>query len=193
MVNDTNQLINDSNVADTFNQYFVSISPSLKNNLSPGDASFIEYLAPPLTSSIYFSPSIPLEVSSVISSLKSTKNSIRKIWTKTLKFNNSYITIPISKIFNSIVQTGIYPKKFKRAQVIPIFKSGNHKDVSNYRPISTLNYVNIVIEKLLFSRINSFLNKNNIIVDTQYGFWKGYTTSDTVLRLLHNANLSLNN
>ena len=106
----------------------------------------------------------------MISSLKSTKNLIYKIGTKTLKFNINHISILISKIFNSIVQTGIYPKKLKIAQVIPIFKSGNHKDVSNYRPISTLNCVNIVIEKLLFSRINSFLNQNNIIADTQYGF-----------------------
>ena len=80
----------------------------------------------------------------MISSLKSTKNSTYKIGTKTLKFNINHISILISKIFNSIVQTGIYPKKLKIAQVIPIFNSGNPKDVSNYRLISTLNCVNTI-------------------------------------------------
>ena len=76
--------------------------------------------------------------------------------------------------------------------ILICFKSVNKKDISNYRPISTLNCINTVIEKLFFSRLISFFDSDNIIVNSQYGFRRGRTTSYAVLRLLHEAYESLN-
>ena len=109
-----------------------------------------------------------------------------------MKLANSNLSLPISQIFNSIIETGIYPSILKIACVIPFYKTGSRNDIENNRPISTLNCVNTVIEKLWFNRVNSFLCRYKVLVDTQYGFRGGRTTSDAVLRLLQDAYESMN-
>ena len=187
-----NKLLNSDEVPDAFNKYFVNLGPNLKNKFNSSNNFFTNFLPDPLNSSVFLRPTNIEEVEKVILSLKSTKNTISKIGSGTLKLVHSTLSLPISQIFNSIIETGIYPSKLKTACVIPVFKSGSRKDIENYRPISTLNCVNIVIEKLLFIRINSFLNKYNVLIDTQYGFRKGRTTSDAVVRLLQGAYESIN-
>ena len=53
--------------------------------------------------------------------------------------------------------TGTYPDQLKIAKVIPIFKKGDKLLVSNYRPISLLSNINKIFEKLVYSRLYSFL------------------------------------
>ena len=83
---------------------------------------------------------------------------------------NSRQSDPISKIFNCIIKSGIFPKNLKLGNVIPLFKKGNLLDIKNYRPISTLNCLNTVVEMLFLNRLDSFLTSNNVITDFQYGF-----------------------
>ena len=41
-------------------------------------------------------------------------------------------------IFNLSLKQGTLPESFKTARVIPVFKSADPSNVSNYRPISIL-------------------------------------------------------
>jgi len=43
---------------------------------------------------------------------------------------------PLSLIFNSSFQTGIFPDQLKIAKLLPIFKEGAFNLFTNYRPIS---------------------------------------------------------
>ena len=81
---------------------------------------------------------------------------LKKIGNKTLKIVNTSLSLAITKIFNSIIKSGLYPSRLKIANVIPLFKLGNKKEIQNYRPISSLNCINTVIEKLLYNRLESF-------------------------------------
>ena len=45
---------------------------------------------------------------------------------------------PITKLFNLILKSGIYPDEWKCAHITPIFKGGKKSDLSNYRPISII-------------------------------------------------------
>ena len=55
---------------------------------------------------------------------------------------------PLTLIINQMLHTGIYPKAFKIAKVIPIFKKGDPSLLTNYRPISLLptlsKYLNVL-------------------------------------------------
>ena len=62
------------------------------------------------------------------------------------------------------------------AEVIPIFKKGDHDKTSNYRPISLLSQFNKIFEKLLYSRIYSYLVRHNTLSDCQFGFRKKCST-----------------
>ena len=60
--------------------------------------------------------------------------------------------------------TSVYPDLLKIAQVIPIFKNkGDKMLVSNYRPISLLSNINKIFEKLVYSRLYSFLTLHNYL------------------------------
>src|SRR3989442_337978 len=54
--------------------------------------------------------------------------------------------------------TGIVPKRFKIAKVVPIFKKDDKKTPSNYRPISLLSIFNKILEKLVSKRLYNFLD-----------------------------------
>ena len=53
----------------------------------------------------------------------------------------------------------------------------------NYRPISLLSNIDKILEKLMYNRVNSFLNKNNLIYSLQFGFWQNYSTSYALIHL----------
>jgi fructose-1,6-bisphosphatase/inositol monophosphatase family enzyme len=58
----------------------------------------------------------------------------------------------------------------KYAEVKPLFKKGNKKDLSNYRPVSLLTALSKVFEKVIYARLYQHLNNHNILVNEQFGF-----------------------
>ena len=69
----------------------------------------------------------------------------------------------------------------KIARVIPIHKDGPKNNVANYRPISLLNSLSKVYEKLMYNRVISFLESNNSLFDMQYGFRSGRSCEQALL------------
>ena len=69
----------------------------------------------------------------------------------------------------------------KNAKVIPLFKTGSKTELSNYRPISLLSCQSKVMEKLIYSRLINYLNKNSILHPNQNGFRSGLSTSNALL------------
>ena len=45
-----------------------------------------------------------------------------------------YTVKPLKHIFNISLQKGVFPDRMKIARVIPIFKTGDVQEFSNYRP-----------------------------------------------------------
>ena len=78
-----------------------------------------------------------------------------------LKYARHILCNPLADIINKSVKTGIYPDKLKDAKVIPIFKSDDETEVSNYRPISLLSIFNRIFEKMMFTRLKTF-SKNTM-------------------------------
>ena len=52
----------------------------------------------------------------------------------------------------------LFPKNFKTAKVIPIFKSGNKQNIQNYLPISLLSSLTKILEKLIKNRLMNFFD-----------------------------------
>ena len=89
-------------------------------------------------------------------------------------------------VFNVLIENGVYPGIFKKARIVPIHKSGNKHDVGNYRLISTLLILNKIFEKIIYQRINSFINTSGIISEYQYGFKKNSSTTLAVFNFITN-------
>ena len=72
--------------------------------------------------------------------------------------------------------SGVFPDVLKLARVIPLYKSDSRSDIGNYRPISLLPVFSKIFEKLIHSRLLSFLDKHNVLFEKQFGFRKRHST-----------------
>ena len=57
------------------------------------------------------------------------------------------LVIPLTRLINSFIQSGIFPTEWKLAVVSPLLKKGDQKDKKNYRPVSCLAAASKVLEK----------------------------------------------
>ena len=81
----------------------------------------------------------------------------------------------------------------KIACVIPLFKNGNTKEFSNYRPISLLPQFSKILEKMYHSRLMACIGNNQIVYKSQYGFIKQMPTSLAIIALVEEITNSLDN
>lgn len=102
------------------------------------------------------------------------------------KIGINVLTTPITAICNKCFEEGSFPSALKKSVLIPIHKSGDTDDVSNYRPISLLPTLSKILEKLINIRIRDYLQKEKILSKQQFGFRNHISTSDAVYDLTSN-------
>ena len=98
---------------------------------------------------------------------------------------------PLSIIFQIIYNTGLIPQQWKLANVVPIFKKGDKKDVSNYRPISLTCLTAKVMERILYEKI--LFHTENLIDSRQHGFLRNKSCSTNMISLTESLSVSLLN
>ena len=59
---------------------------------------------------------------------------------------------------------------WKRAEVSPIFKTGDEHMVNYYRPVLVLPIISKIIEKHVFNSFYEYLSENHLITSSQSGF-----------------------
>ena len=77
--------------------------------------------------------------------------------------------------------TGVFPSVLKTEKVVPVFKKDSKLDYSNYCPISQLSNIEKILEKLIYKRLYTFLNNNNVIYNLQFEFRQQYSTSNVLI------------
>ena len=95
-------------------------------------------------------------------------------------------------IFSLSLKKGIFPEKLKIAKVSPIFKKGDTSILSNYRPISVLPCFLKILERIMYSRLYTYLAENNILFNKQFGFRAGHSTEQATLELIDQISDSFN-
>jgi hypothetical protein len=121
------------------------------------------------------------EVESIIMGLKNDSAvGCDNISNTLLKSCRGYIIPAITHVVNLSIRTGIFPDIFKISIVHPIHKGGARDCVNNYRPISVLPALSKVLEKVMNKRLLSFLDKEHLISDNQFGFRAGKSTADAI-------------
>ncbi len=86
-------------------------------------------------------------------------------------------------IINLSLEQRHVPDDFKLARVIPLHKKGSKLDPGNYCPVSILNSVSKVMEKIIFDQINEYLAQNNLLYKFQSGFRPSHSTDTCLLYL----------
>ena len=176
VVDGDGRCLQEMDLANHFNNYFISLPHQLVSNLPPfndgnGDDDVIDsvYRNP---NSFFFRPTSYDEVMNTINSLENKGNPLFDITPRILKKISIIIVPYLVCIYNLCITNGLYPDFLKLARVVPVFKAGQRDNVANYRPISNLSSLNKLFERLTHKRLSSFLDNFNIISHSQYGFRK---------------------
>ena len=99
----------------------------------------------------------------------------------------------MSEILNETFLDAVFPTAFKHGIVIPIFKSGDIEEISNYTPITTLHFAFKVSEKVISLQLNLFLDKHAVFDEHQSAYRKNHSTEAVLLDLTSNLLWGLNN
>ena len=94
------------------------------------------------------------------------------------------LATPLKILFETSYKLGCLPSEWRTGNIVAIFKHGNKRDPSNYRPISLTCVICKVMESIIRDVITDYFLLNGLFSDKQYGFIKGRSTALQLLRLL---------
>lgn len=143
-------------MATYFNKTFTEVGPKLPEKIPPTMNYSPKTKTIPI--SFYLHPTDNLEVESTIKNLKVNKSpGVDGIQSEALKHILIYIVELLTYIINKCFAAGIWPQIFKITCILPIFKNGDEKTATYYRPISLITTMSKVFEKILGERLNSYI------------------------------------
>lgn len=167
----------DTQTLNRINDHYINICKTNKTNMH------IDIKA--LTVSMFLSETNESEIIEIISNLKNS-NAVGEdnIPIKLLKSLKTYIAAPLMYIANLMIENQVFPERLKRSIVRPIFKKGDKHEIKNYRPIAILNNISKVFEKLLATRLITFLNQNKVFSLNQNAYLKERSTERAVFQAI---------
>ena len=155
-------------MTETFNNFFVKIARDKDSKIIHTNTNYKDYLQDSVLNSFFLNPATD----------KSTGPD--SILVQILKISNQIIWKPLTYLINLSFSNRIFPDLLKTSNVIPVFKRGKKQDYNNYRPMSLISNPSKLMENIVLPRLNSFLEKNFLLFERQYGF----VTAHTLIMLL---------
>ena len=87
----------------------------------------------------------------------------------------------LADLFNRSLSSGVIPTDWKTSNITPVFKAGDPKLTTNYRPISLLSIPSKILERIVHNRLMTYLSRNNLLSSLQFGFRPKSSTQEAVL------------
>lgn len=185
---DNVELTDKLKIANEFNSYFVNLPKSLINTIAANksDSNNCFSVQRTVGNTIMLNAVSESEIINVINGLKNTNSSgCDNFSVRIIKQCSHLIAKPLCNIINQCFLEGHFPDLLKISKVICVYKKDNPKLICNYRPISLLSIFSKILEKVLATRIVSFLESNNILSHNQHGFRENQSTMSALLSFLN--------
>ena len=193
VINEGVEVNDPTKVSDLFLDYFSTIATELDDSIPISDIDPLHYMPAPILNSFFVNPASSDEVESILMSFENKSCSLDFVPVFIFKKFSHYLSPIICDIFNSSISVGIFPEILKVSRITPVYKSNDVKIRSNFRPIALLSTISKAIEKLMKTRVDKFVDANDILYDKQFGFRSGYNTSDAILEFVDRCTSSLDN
>ena len=174
----------ETEIAKKFNEFFTEVGPSLSRKIP--------------------TPSKPSE-----SFLKKTSTTLPERCLTINELKNAFFSLKINKstvadeigelsdilryVFGLSLQTWIFPDPLKIAKMTPVFKTGDLKEISNYRPLSVLPCFSKILERIMHNCLYSYLVNEKILYSKQFDFQKGHSTEHAIAQLTDQIHESFEN
>ena len=136
------------NITNTFNEFFSTIGENYanKHNCTQQESDDLLQNIAQNKYSLFLEPCNMDEIKSVIRNLpQKTSSGYDNISNILLKKLGDSLLSPLNIIFNRSLSEGKFPETMKKADLVPLYKSKDEHECTNYRPISLL----LTLSKLL--------------------------------------------
>lgn len=128
----------------------------------------------------------PSEVLKILSRLPNKTSPLDYVHTSVLKSCSDVFAPLISHLANLSFSEGRFPESFKMAQVTPLLKKVglDESDPANYRPISNLNTIGKVLERLFLARLQPHIATSKLFNPMQSAYRKLHSTETALLKIM---------
>ena len=99
----------------------------------------------------------------------------------------------LSHLINLSFESKTFPSVFKVGHVIPLLKKPDMdiNDPASYRPITNLMTISKVVERIVFSRLQSHMHQSENFNTHQSAYRSGYSTETALLKVTDDLNASM--
>ena len=174
-----NENIDEQETSEFINEFFSNVGENLASKLTTPWSYLGNECNQPMRN---IQPTLE-EVSALIKEIDTSKSSaIDYLSSRVMKDAFTVIPSVLLHIFRSSLDTGVIPRSWKKATIIPLKKCGNSNEVSNLRPISLLPMQGKMLEKIIHNRLLLHLEGNNLLDERQGGFRPNHSTIDAIVK-----------
>ena len=171
MTNDGKKTFDKQTIANSFFEFFATIGSKLQDQVislqsriskSYENKNMRNYMK--VNSTFIFQPTNRSSVEKWLKSVKTSKAAgPDNIPAHMIKDAYKELAYPLCHLINESIKTGIFPTAKKVAKVTPIYKSEVHSLFDNYRPVSVLNILSKILEKVMAQQITIYLESNELL------------------------------
>ena len=149
----------------------------------PHNGTFLDNLSP---------VTIP-EVTKIINSMPSKSSPLDYLPTSLLKSCSGIFAPIICNLANLSFMEGHFPDSFKMAQILPLLKKPglDEESPASYRPISNLNTLSKILEKLFAARLKEHVRLSSNTNVFQSAYRQFHSTETALLRILNDFYTSI--
>ena len=123
-------------IANSFNESFASVGTKFVSNFPTAENMHTFQSVP---HSMFVGDTNGTEITELISKLDKSSSGIDKINNKLLKSCSPNLLSNLVQLISLSLRQGVFSHPLKVAEVTPLFKGNDKREVNNHRPISLLN------------------------------------------------------
>jgi len=185
--------------ADDFNKYFVDKIRNIRDSLDHTRSCTygavtrrVDEQQPNSTLCCWIQVTAP-DVLKIIKESSSKSCSSDPLPADLMKNCCSTLLPVITDIVNESITSGVVPKPFKSAVITPLLKNSSLDPnlLANYRPVSNLRYISKVLERVVNSQLQRYLQTNKLYDSNQSAYRKHHSTETALSKVYNDALLQL--
>ena len=185
----SSETVHRKDIPDAMNSYFCSVGKDLADKISPVANPLLsgDFEMHKTKANFHFRTIEVQEIRDAFAKVRQQRALELTIYISSyfLKLALPFIENSLAFMFNTSIETSIFPDSWKIARVTPIYKNGDRADKSYHRPISVLPVISRLFEKLGTNQVYQHMEDNGLFSSGQSAYLRLHST---VTHLLKNTN-----
>ena len=179
-------LTDGKDIANGFCDFYCKVGPELAGKIrSDRSLNYLDFLGDKVEESLIWRPTTVREIEDACKGLTSGKGmGWDGVSPRVIKAVAEELAGSLSRLLNLCMLEGHFPSCLKVSRVVPVFKTEDPTQFSNYRPVSVLPVLSQIFERVIKVRLVEFLERHAVIIPGQYGFRSGHSTDMAILDMV---------